>query len=56
MSKVTKYRELEEECKMYMNESMRQNKLLKKFLFKSGLARSPAIFDSMEDAFIKPSS
>jgi hypothetical protein len=23
MSKVTKYRELEEECKMYMNESIR---------------------------------
>lgn len=45
MSKVTKYRELEEECKQYMNESLRQNRLLKKFLFKAGLARSPALFD-----------
>jgi hypothetical protein len=37
--KVTKYKELEEECKMYMNECFRLHRVLKKFLIKSGLAR-----------------
>lgn len=48
MSKVTKYKELEEECKMYMNECFRQNRLLKKFLLKSGLAKS-TLQDDPED-------
>jgi len=30
--KVTKYKELEEECKMYMNECFRLHRVLKKFL------------------------
>ncbi len=32
LSKVTKYKELEEECKTYMNECFRLHRVLKKFL------------------------
>lgn len=31
-TKVTKYRELEEECRTYMNECFRLHRILKKFL------------------------
>ena len=44
--KVTKYKELEEECKMYMNECFRLHRTLKKFLIQSGISRDTYITSS----------
>lgn len=47
--KVTKYKELEEECKMYMNECFRLHKVLKKFLIQSGLAKDNVNYSSQQN-------
>ncbi len=39
-TKVTKYRELEEECRSYMNECFRLHRVLKKFLQERAIGTS----------------
>ena len=53
--KVTKYKELEEECKMYMNECFRLHKVLKKFLIQSGLAKDNVHYSSQQNLDIAAS-
>lgn len=52
--KVTKYKELEEECKMYMNECFRLHKTLKKLLIKSGMAKDTNQTNSQQNLDIMP--